>query len=188
METALTMVSHTASPAPHTEFLTSMTSHRVSYNDDTDDGYDEDYDEATAVTYSFTLEDNMPVVIQAVAGDEPNAGQARDDDNDVITTTEQTEEKEDVETEIEPIESRLVINFPAGNTITVNNKEICQQQKEEKSEDEVVQDIEEAEDNTGNTPEVQNENQEKQKKSKIFDILFSCFRFKCTKKSEKNKS
>ena len=55
-----------------------MTSHRVSYQDDEnqheeedegDDGYEEDYDETTAVKYSFTLEDNMPVVIQAVGQD-----------------------------------------------------------------------------------------------------------------------
>merc|ERR1712025_483475 len=111
-----------------------MTSHRVSYQDDEnqheeedegDDGYEEDYDETTAVKYSFTLEDNMPVVIQAVGQD--NTLEDDQDDNkncSVGLEKEKEEEEEDVEAEVKPVESKLVINIPAGNTVTFNNKEI----------------------------------------------------------------
>merc|ERR1712087_309049 len=116
-----TMVSHSASAAPHTEFLSTMTSHRVSYQDDEnyhevedegDDGYEEDYDETTAVKYSFTLEDNMPVVIQAVGQD--NTVEDDQDDNkncSVGLEKEEEEEEEDVEAEVKPVESKLVINI-----------------------------------------------------------------------------
>merc|ERR1712045_959338 len=119
-----TMVSHSASAAPQTEFLSTMTSHRVSYQDnhhddedEGDDGYEEDYDDSTAVKYSFTLEDNMPVVIQAVGQED-----TRDDDEDQKSCSVGAEEE--VEAEVRPVESKLVINIPAGNTVTLNNKEI----------------------------------------------------------------
>ena len=68
-----------------------MTSHRVSYqdnqhhhdeDDEGDDGYEEDYDESTAVKYSFTLEDNMPVVIQAMGQEDNKEDDHEEDDKD----------------------------------------------------------------------------------------------------------
>merc|ERR1712088_451338 len=102
-------------------------SHRVSFqdnhhhddddDDEGDDGYEEDYDDATAVKYSFTLEDNMPVVIQAVGQED-----TREDDHDDRKSRSVGVEEEEVEAEVTPVESKLVINIPAGNTVTLNNK------------------------------------------------------------------
>ena len=188
-----TMVAHSASAAPQTEFLSSMTSHRVSHQDnqhhedqddedEEDDGYEEDYDDATAVKYSFTLEDNMPVVIQAVGQED-----TREDDHDDRKSRSVGVEEEEVEAEVTPVESKLVINIPAGNTVTLNNKEITPLVEE------VQEDVVEEEQGAGSTEQptenVQNdqvcEDQEKTKKSKILDLLFGCFRFKCREKNKK---
>ena len=185
-----TMVAHSASAAPQTEFLSSMTSHRVSHQDkqhhedqdDEDDGYEEDYDDATAVKYSFTLEDNMPVVIQAVGQED-----TREDDHDDRKSRSVGVEEEEVEAEVTPVESKLVINIPAGNTVTLNNKEITPL-VEEVQEDPVEED-QGAGSTEQPTENVQNdqvcEDQEKTKKSKILDLLFGCFRFKCREKNKK---
>ena len=183
------MVSHAASAAPHTEFLSTMTSHRVSYqdnqhhhdeDDEGDDGYEEDYDESTAVKYSFTLEDNMPVVIQAV-GQEDN----KEDDHDE-NTGGSIIGVEEVEAEVKPVESKLVINIPAGNTVTCNNKEITPVIEE--AEDDGLEEEKGAESTEYQPENVQNdqvcEDQEKTKKSKILDLLFGCFRFKCREKNK----
>ena len=187
-----TMVSHSASAVPHTEFLSTMTSHRVSYqdnqhddddDDEGDDGYEEDYDDATAVKYSFTLEDNMPVVIQAV-GQENNEEDDHDDNNQSCSVGVE----EEVEAEVTPVESKIVINIPAGNTVTLNNKEIAPL-IEEVQDDDVVEEEQGAGRTEPTTENVQNdqvcEDQEKTKKSKILDLLFGCFIFKCREKNKR---
>ena len=180
-----TMVSHSATALPQTDFLSSMTSHRVSSphqeeEEEGDDGYEEDYDESTAVKYSFTLEDNMPVVIQAV-GQEDN----KEDDHDENTGCSIIG-VEEVEAEVKPVESKLVINIPAGNTVTCNNKEITPVIEE--AEDDGLEGEDGAESSEYPTENVQNdqvcEDQEKTKKSKILDLLFGCFRFKCREKNK----
>ena len=204
-----TMVSHSASAVPQTEFLSTMTSHRVSYQDNQhhddddedegDDGYEEDYDEATAVKYSFTLEDNMPVVIQAVG--QENTGEDDHDDNNQscsvgVKEEEEVEEKEkekedeeeeEVEAEVRPVKSKLVINIPAGNTVTLNNKEITPLIEEVQDDD--VKGEEGAGSTEQTTDNVQSdqvsEDQEKTKKSKILDLLLGCFRFKCREKNKR---
>ena len=189
--TTSTMVSHAASAAPHTEFLSTMTSHRVSYqdnqhhhdeDDEGDDGYEEDYDESTAVKYSFTLEDNMPVVIQAM-GQEEN----KEDDHEENKSFSIIGEEEEVEAEVKPVESKLVINIPAGNTVTLNNKEISSVL--EQTEDGDVEEEEGVETSEHPTENVQNdqvcEDQDKTKKSKILDLFFGCFRFKCREKNSR---
>ena len=183
------MVSHSA--GPHTELLSSMASHRVEdHHLDQEDEYDEE-EEDTAVTYSFTLEDNRPVVIQAVAREEITTKlgieEEEEDDNDKLHDDPEVVEEEEEEIEVEPVESKLVINFPAGNTITVNNMEIGSEMKEIKTEDKVLQDIEEETEEIS-PDSVQTEYKEKTGRSKIFDFLFSCFRFRCTEKCKKNKN
>ena len=186
-----TMVSHSASAAPQTEFLSSMTTHRVSYQDDQhhheedeegDDGYEEDYDESTAVKYSFTLEDNMPVVIQAV-GQEDNKDDDDDENKDCGCSIIGVEEE--VEAEVKPVESKLVINIPAGNTVTLNSKEISPviEEAEDDEEEEGAESTEHPTENVQNDQVC--EDQEKTKKSKILDLLFGCFRFRCREKNKR---
>ena len=99
---------------------TSMLTHTVTADNTdivVDDDEDlEDYDENnTAVTYSFVLGDNKPLVVQSST----NEDQATEQTTLTQVTDDQTEDEDLV---CEPIESKLVINFKPEDEVPAEEK------------------------------------------------------------------
>ena len=145
---------------------TSMLTHTVTADNTdivVDDDEDlEDYDENnTAVTYSFVLGDNKPLVVQSST----NEDQATEQTTLTQVTDDQTEDEDLV---CEPIESKLVINFKPEDEVPAEEK---------KDEDGVTKDKQESIEET----ESEHEQNIKSKKSKLIDLLFGCFKWKKNK-------
>ena len=139
---------------------------------ESEDDYECEDEEGSAVTYSFTLGNNVPLVVQTVtsetASDKTELNAA---DNEVDITIIAHDEADDIVAE--PLTSKFVVNFRNGS----KEPEDLVQSTEESSKSNIEKDpIQELENNI-----VEPEIEKSSTKRKILNILFGCFRLRRNK-------
>ena len=168
-----------------------MVAHTVANNPDQEDIEDDenvnDYDdENTAVTYSFTLENNRPLVVQVTMNalkkclilcltvEQAISNEDQNVDEKVSNYSEAVVNAEEDNIVCEPIKSKFVVNFKPEEEgdKRPDIHETVVEEKAQAEDSEIKPDIESAPEKKDSTA-----------KSKIMKLFFGCFR----KQKSKNK-
>ena len=163
-------------------------------SDDEEESPEEDQ---SVVTYSCTLGDNVPCVIQALAGGEADTETQEAPIDNVCTVKEaaETGPVEDLITSCEgdddfvaaPVTSKFVVNFTKADPEDHEDKADSEPRPEPESDQPVLTSADEKEVEEQDEEVKEDKTEIKQKvstKDKIFNMLFGCFKSrKCNKTS-----